>query len=156
MRDFVLAPEIEELRVSAERMAGRLLAPNVREAERAGRWPDDVMSALDGFPLSGLDLSESLGGVAAGVMAKVVVLETLAMADAGGLAGADRLGRSVGAVEACPDRKLANQVAMSCLDGSANSAFTVIDRDNGSVGLDWGPSWPPLRWISRWNVPCRA
>ena len=147
MRDFVLAPEIEELRASAERLAKNRIAPNARETEQAGRWPHDVMRVLDDFPLTGLDIPESLGGAGAGAMAKVAVLETLAMADAGGLPAADRLGRVTGAIAACPDRALALEVAASCLAGSTNSAFTVVDRDNGSAGLDWGPSWPPLRWI---------
>ena len=147
MRDFALAPEIDELRVAAGRLARSALEPNVRVVEAAGRWPDDVLAVLDGFPLGGLDLPERLGGVDAGCFAKVVVLETLAHADAGGLAAADRPGASAGAVAACPDRGLAAEVAASCLDGSAGSAFTVIDPEVGSKGLDWAPGWPALRWI---------
>lgn len=147
MRDFALAPEVEELRAAAERLARSELGPQVRESEAAGRWPDSVLSVLDGFPLSGLDLPESLGGVGAGMMAKVVALETLAMADASGLYGADRPGPAAAALLACPDQALAAQVAASCLDGSASCAITVIDPDVGSSQLDWAPGWPALRWI---------
>jgi alkylation response protein AidB-like acyl-CoA dehydrogenase len=56
----------------------------VRAAETAGTWPDGVLRALDAFPLGGLDLPEELGGAGAGCLAKVVTLETLAAADAGG------------------------------------------------------------------------
>jgi alkylation response protein AidB-like acyl-CoA dehydrogenase len=147
MRDFALAPEVEELRAAAERLARSELAPNVRAAEAAGRWPDTVLTVLDGFPLGGLDVPAELGGVDAGCLAKVVLLETLAHADASGLAGADRPGSSAGAVAACPDRSLAAEVVASCLDGSANVAFTVIDREVGSAGVDWAPGWPALRWV---------
>jgi alkylation response protein AidB-like acyl-CoA dehydrogenase len=147
MRAFALAPEIEELRGAADRLARSELAPNVREAEAAGRWPDGVLAVLDGFPLSGLDLSEALGGEGAGLLAKAVVLETVAVADAGGLPAADRTGSAAGALLACPDRALAAVVAASCLDGSARCAFTVIDPENGSPGLDWAPGWPQLRWV---------
>ena len=147
MRAFALAPEVEELRGAAERLARTELAPHVRETEAAGRWPDAVLHVLDGFPLGGLDLPPELGGAGAGLLAKVVVLETLAAADAGGLPGADRPGSSAGAVLACPDRGLAAEVAASGLDGSAQSGFTVIDPDNGSAGLDWAPGWPALRWV---------
>ncbi|MDH4145633.1 MAG: acyl-CoA dehydrogenase family protein [Acidimicrobiia bacterium] len=147
MRDFALAPEIEELRAAAERLGRSELAPNVREAEAAGRWPAAVLSVLDGFPLGGLDLPGDVGGVEAGCFAKVVVLETLAQADAGGLYGADRPGPAAGAVALCPDRALAAEVAASCLDGSAQSAFTVVDTELGSEGVDWAPGWPDLRWV---------
>lgn len=153
MRDFALAPELEELRAAAERLARSQLEPNVRDAEAAGRWPDSVLAVLDGFPLGGLDVDEDLGGVGAGCLAKVVVLETLAMADASGLAAADRPGPSAGAVSACPDRALARQIMDSCRDGTAQCAFTVVDAENGSSsrngakGIDWAPGWPALRWI---------
>src|SRR5215207_8792343 len=150
MRGFALAPELEELRTAAERLASSELAPNVREAEAAGHWPDAVLRVLDGFPLGGLDLTEALGGVDAGLFAKVVVLETLATADAGGLAGADRPGSAAGAVLACPDHTLAREVATTCIDGSAQCGFTVIDPDHGSSGLDWAPGWPALRWV--WTI----
>ncbi len=147
VRDFTLAPEIEELQAAAERLARTELEPNVRDAEAAGRWPDTVLDVLDGFPLGGLDLPEELGGVGAGATAKVVALETLAHADASGLAGADRPGPTVGAVMACPDQELAAQVAASGLDRSAQSALTVIDPEHGAHELPWGPGLPPLRWI---------
>lgn len=147
MRDFALAPELEELRAAAERLGRAELAPNVRDAEAAGRWPDSVLGVLDGFPLGGLDLPEALGGVDAGLLAKVVILETVAQFDASGLAAADRPGSSAGALLACPDQALAAEVAASLADGSAQCAFTVIDPDNGSNGVDWAPGWPSLRWI---------
>ena len=147
MRGFELTPELEELRAAAERLGRSELAPNVRDNEADGRWPATVLAVLDGFPLGGLDLPESLGGVGAGLLAKVVVLEALAAADAGGLAAADRPGIAAGAVVACPDRGLAGEVAAACLDGSAHSAFTVVDPDRRTAVVEWAPGWPALRWV---------
>ena len=147
MRDFALAPEVEELRAAAERLAQRELQPNVRYAEKAGRWPPEVLAVLEGFPLGGLDLPERLGGVEAGALAKVVVLETLAMGDAAGLAAADQPGNAVGAVLACPEASLQGEVVASCRNGAAQCAFTVLDVENGSLQLDWAPAWPALQWI---------
>ncbi|MDA3041068.1 MAG: acyl-CoA dehydrogenase family protein [Actinomycetota bacterium] len=147
MRDFALAPEIEELRSAAERLGRSELEPRVRESEAAGRWPDAVLEVLDGFPLGGLDVPEARGGVGAGALAKVVLLETLAQYDASGLPAADRPGPAVGAILACPDRSLAAEVLATALDGTAQSALTVVDVDNGSRRLDWAPGWPALRWI---------
>src|SRR4051794_37219917 len=147
MRAFALAAELEELRGAAERLARTELAPGVREAEAAGRWPAAVLDVLDGVPLGGLDLPAELGGVDAGLLAKVVVLETLAAADAGGLPGADRPGLAAGALLACPDRSVAGEVAAAGLDGSAQCGFTVVDPEVGSAALEWAPGWPPLRWV---------
>jgi acyl-CoA dehydrogenase len=147
MRGFELTPELDELRAAAERLGRSELAPHVREHEAAARWPAAVLDVLDGFPLGGLDLPESLGGVDAGLLAKVVVLEALAASDAGGLAAADRPGLAAGAVVACPDRRLAATVATACLDGSAHCAFTVVDPERTTSRLEWAPGWPALRWV---------
>lgn len=147
MRDFALAPELEELQAAADRLARDELAPAVREAEAAGRWPDHVLDVLDGFPLGGLELPEDLGGAGAGQLAKVVLLETLARADAGGLPAADRPGPTAGAVLACPDTALVDEVLASLRDGSAQAALTVLDPEAGPGGLAWAPGWPELRWV---------
>jgi alkylation response protein AidB-like acyl-CoA dehydrogenase len=145
VRDFALTPELEELRTAAVRLARNELQSNVRDAEAAGRWPGSVLAALDSFPLGGLDLPESLGGAGAGALAKVVILETLAMTDAGGLAAADRPGPCVGAILACPDDSLVAEVLGSL--GSSQSALTVVDVDDDAVALPWSPGWPDLGWI---------
>jgi alkylation response protein AidB-like acyl-CoA dehydrogenase len=147
MRGFELTPELVELQGAAERLGRTALAPLVREHERAGRWPADVLAVLDGFPLGGLDLPVRLGGVDAGLLAKVVVLEVLAAADAGGLVAADRPGLAAGAVDACPDEDVAAEVAAACLDGTAHCAFTVVDPERATHLLEWAPGWPTLRWI---------
>jgi acyl-CoA dehydrogenase len=140
MRGFELTPELDELRAAAERLGRTELAPTVRQHEADGRWPTAVLDVLDGFPLGGLDLPEALGGVDAGLLAKAVVLETLAASDAGGLAAADRPGLAAGAVIACPNRDVAVEVAGAC-------AFTVVDPERRTPRLEWAPGWPGLRWV---------
>lgn len=155
MSDFALAAEIEDLRAAAERLARRELEPNVRQAEAAGRWPDEVLAVLHGFPLGDLDLPDRLGGVEAGVLAKIVALETLAAADAAGLPAADQPGRSAGALVACPDQAIAAEVAASCRTGHHASVLVVPDLDAvGPPWVPWAPAWPALRWawISDGNV----
>ena len=147
MRDFAIAPELVALQAAAERLGRNELAPNVRDAERAGRWPDAVLTVLDGLPLGDLDLPERLGGVEASSLAKVITLERLAMADAGGLPGADRIGPSVGALLACPDISIVTEVVASLRSGAAQSALTVVDIEHEATGIEWAPGWPALRWI---------
>jgi alkylation response protein AidB-like acyl-CoA dehydrogenase len=139
---FVLSDELDELQRAASRFATEQLAPAARASEAAGRWSAPILTVLDGLAVGGLDVPERLGGVGAGCLAKVVVLEALAAGDAGGLPAADRPGRSVGALVACPDRSLARDVAAS--DGHA--ALVVLDTDDARPRVEWAPSWPSLRW----------
>jgi alkylation response protein AidB-like acyl-CoA dehydrogenase len=120
---FALAEEVEDLRAAADRFARDVLAPAVRDHERAGRWPDDVAAVVDGFT----------GG---GALAEVVLLETLATGDAGGLPAAARPGPAAGAVDACPDRSLAAAAATACWL-HVGEAHTVA----------WAPGWPERRWV---------
>src|SRR5262245_53280679 len=80
-----------------------------------------------------MDRRDGGGG---GCLAKVVLLETLAAGDAGGLPAADRPGLTAGAVDACPDRERAAAVAG---DGAA-LVVGAADR------IAWAPAWPALRW----------
>src|SRR5712692_6866625 len=116
---FALPEEIDDLRRAAARFAENELAPGVRDAEKAGTWSPDVLAVLNGFSLRELDLPEELGGVGAGSLAKIVLLEALAMGDPAGLPAADQPGASMGALVACPDRDLAHEVASGCINGEA-------------------------------------
>ncbi|HKE73747.1 MAG TPA: acyl-CoA dehydrogenase family protein [Acidimicrobiales bacterium] len=120
---FGLAEEVEDLRAAADRFAREVLAPAVRDHERAGRWPDEVAAVVDGFA----------GG---GCLTRAVLLETLATGDAGGLPAADRPGPASGAVDACPDRALAAAAAEACWL-HVGDAQTVA----------WAPGWPARRWV---------
>jgi alkylation response protein AidB-like acyl-CoA dehydrogenase len=144
---FALPEEVEELRRAATRFAEKELVPAVRDAEKAGTWSPDVLAVLKGFSLRELDLPDDLGGVGAGALAKVVLLEVLAIGDAAGLPAADQPGASMGALVACPDRDLAQKVASDCVSGDAQAALVVADAAVARpIRLEWTPGWPRLRW----------
>lgn len=145
--EFALSEELEELRSAAERLGRERLADAVRDHEAAGRWPDEVVAVLDNLPLTGLDLAERLGGVGATTMASTVILETVAAYDAAGLPAADRLGGAAAALELCPDRTLAGEIAAGCLDGRWRIALTALDETSGDR-LAWAPGWPDLAWVA--------
>lgn len=153
MTSFALSDEIEQLRQSAARFGQDVLAPAARRSEAAGAWPAEVLAVLDGFALGGLDLPSRLHGADAGSLAKVVLLETLARADAGGLAGADQPGPTVGALLACPDAKLTRLVADAAARGEGGAALCVIADDEPfeQARVHWAPARPGLRfaWLSR-------
>jgi len=151
---FAPAEEVELLRDAAARFARDVLAPAARDHERAGRWPDDVVAVVEGF------------SPGTGCLAQVVLLETLAGGDAGGLPAADRPGPAAGAVDACPDRTVAAGAADAVLAvtpdlsmaASATDAVPAVRPDRSlapvvAVGPDrlaWSPGWPQRRlvWVS--------
>lgn len=145
--EFDLPDELSELQAAADRLGRERLADGVRQHEADGRWPDDVMAVLDGLPLTGLDLAERLGGTGAGVLATAVVLEAVAVHDGAGLPAADRLGGAAAALERCPDRDLAAEIAGACLAGEARLALTALDETSGER-VAWAPSWPAPRWVA--------
>jgi hypothetical protein len=104
-----------------------VLAPAARDHERTGRWPDSVQAVVDGFTQG------------AGCLARVVLLETLAAGDAGGLLAADRPGPAAGAVDACPDPSLSASMT--------DAVLAVAGEDGLPVRVDWAPGWPRRRWV---------
>jgi len=143
-----LADEIEQLRLSASRFAAAELAPAARAAEQAGTWPPDRLEVLARLALRELDLPEEYGGAGAGCLAKVVVLETLAAGDAGGLAAADQPGMAAGALAVCPDTGLARAIADECLAGRAACAWLALDPEGPPAReVPWAPAWPAPRWV---------
>lgn len=145
---FEGTPDIKELVAVAARLGTEELDDGVRRAEQSGTWPGRVRAVLRELPLGGLDLPESLGGVGAGLVAKVAVLEELATHDAGGLPASDQPGPAVGAVLACPDPERAREVAAVGLDGHAGCALVVVDDEQPLPGrLAWLPDHPPPCWV---------
>jgi alkylation response protein AidB-like acyl-CoA dehydrogenase len=144
---FSLSDEVESLRGEAVRFATDVLAPRARQAERDGCWPSSVLEVLRRFSLREADVPVRLGGLEVGCVTKVVLLEALAGGDAGGLLAADQPGLSAGALEACPDARLASEIARACLAGEAQAALVVLDAEAaGPARIEWAPAWPALRW----------
>jgi len=145
---FSLSEPLEDLLAAADRFARSELAPGARAAEDAGAWPhrhDEVARQLG---LCDLDLPEDLGGAAAGALAKVVLLESLAYGDAGGLPALDQPGPTIGALLACPDRELAGAVATAGRSGEAGAVLVVCDPEtHDPPRLEWAPARPPCRWV---------
>jgi alkylation response protein AidB-like acyl-CoA dehydrogenase len=144
---LALPEPVERLRYHAALAASRALAPAAAASAAAGRLLPDALAAVDDLSLAELDLPPELGGAGLGALAKVTVLEALAVGDAGGLPAADQPGPAVGALLACPDPRLAAEVAAACLAGEASTALLVLDTELGDrVRVEWAPAWPPLRW----------
>lgn len=147
--NFALNDDIEALRQAAQRFAERELTPAVRDAERDGRWSDEIVRVIDGFGLPGLDLPADLGGAGIGSVAKAVLLEALASGDAGGLPGADPLGVAAGAIVACPDGGAARDIALACLNREARCALVVVpDAETAAPRIAWTPAGARWAWLT--------
>ncbi len=94
---FSLDPgeELDLLVQTARSFAQEELAPALRDAERARSVDDAVRASFTQIGLAGLELPESLGGAGLGAIARVLVNEELAAADAGAAIALDPLGAAL-------------------------------------------------------------
>jgi len=150
--NFALNEDVEALRQAAQRFAERELAADVRAAESRGCWSNEVLRVVDGFGLAGLDLPTQLGGSELGSVAKIVLLETLAHGDAGGLMAADPLGLAAGALVTCPDVAIAKTLAAACLGHEGTCALVVVpDPGHPPTRIEWTPAQTRWAWITDGN-----
>ena len=84
--------ELALVRDTARQFAGDHLAGRMRQAEAARAVDADVAAAYAEIGLSGLELPEAAGGAGLGALARVLVNEELAAADAGAALALDPLG----------------------------------------------------------------
>lgn len=146
MIDFALPAEIADLEAEILRFAENELRPKMRDFEAAGSWDEATLKSFDAFAIGALDIPESRGGVEAGSLAKVVVLEALAFGDAGGLPGADPIGPAAAAALAHPDSERARGLISSCIARESRSVLIFGKRSK----VDWlpGARAPEFSWVS--------
>lgn len=79
--EYDLAPEEEAWRERARRFAAEVLAPRVREADRAGRTDEDILRALGESGLIGAALAPAHGGGGASALAACLIAEEIGAVD---------------------------------------------------------------------------
>jgi alkylation response protein AidB-like acyl-CoA dehydrogenase len=89
---FELSEELALLQATARSFARDALLPKLRSAEAARAVDADVRAAYAQIGLDVLELPVALGGAGCGALARVLVNEELAAADAGAALALDRLG----------------------------------------------------------------
>lgn len=146
--DFELTDEQRDLSARLRHFAETELRPYARAFEARRSWSARVTHMLDDLELRALDIPRDLGGVGAGMLAKVIALEAVAWGDAGGLPAAD-LGPAAAALLACPDAEVAREVADACLahEASAHLAIRTGDEASGPVRIPWAAGSVPAGWI---------
>jgi alkylation response protein AidB-like acyl-CoA dehydrogenase len=92
MIDFELDEELALIRDTARGFADDQLRPRDRESERARAVAAEVYEAFRAIGLGAIEMPEACGGAGLGALARALVLEELAAADAGAALALDALG----------------------------------------------------------------
>jgi alkylation response protein AidB-like acyl-CoA dehydrogenase len=129
--DLALDDELELLRETARGFAAGQLRPREREHEAARAVAPEVRDLFDKTGLAALELPETLGGAALGALARALVVEELAAADAGAALALDRLGPALYGLDALPGAL--ETLARPLLDDPAARAVLVFDERDALV-----------------------
>ena len=92
MFDLDPGEELGLVAETARKFAAEELAPRLREAEAARAVAKEVRRGYTGIGLAGLEVPEGAGGAGLGAVARVLVNEELAAADAGAALALDPFG----------------------------------------------------------------
>ena len=106
MIDFEIPEELAFLGETARSFARAELAPREREHESARAVTPEVRERFEETGLAGVELPEDLGGAGLGALARTLVLEELAAADAGAALALDPLGPALPALRELGDSAL--------------------------------------------------
>jgi len=133
---------------TARSFAQEQLAPRIREAEAARDLDPAVRGAFGQIGLAGLELPEALGGAGLGPVARALVNEELAAADAGAALALDPLGPALYALAEVGGEAALAELAVPLLerDGArallvwADDASLSISGDTVSGHVPWVPA----------------
>lgn len=106
MFDLDPGDELALIAETARKFAHDQLRPRLRESEAARAVPADVREAFTAIGLAGLELPEARGGAGQSALARVLVNEELAAADAGSALALDPFGPALYAVLEAEDDAL--------------------------------------------------
>jgi alkylation response protein AidB-like acyl-CoA dehydrogenase len=126
MIDLSLDPELELLRETARQFGAERLRPRAREFEAARGVDDAARRAFAEIGLAAAAWPESLGGAGLGALARALVLEELAAADAGAALALDPLGPAFHALA-----ELGEEAALQGL------AAPLLERPGARAVLAW-------------------
>jgi alkylation response protein AidB-like acyl-CoA dehydrogenase len=129
MIDFELDEELSLIRETAAAFAGDHLRPRDREFEAARAVAPEVREAFHEIGLDALELPEALGGAGLGALARSLVVEELAAADAGAALALDPLGPAL-----YPILELGGEKATEAL------LRPLLDQPGARAVLAWDPA----------------
>jgi alkylation response protein AidB-like acyl-CoA dehydrogenase len=143
--DFALPDELVLLRETARSFAAAELAPREREHESARGVAPELRERFAKTGLARLELPEALGGAGLGALARVLVLEELAGADAGAALALDPLGPALPALAELGGDALLELVGPLLAEPGAR-AVLVCDLSDTIECRD-GRLWGTVPWL---------
>lgn len=146
MIDFDLEPELELLRATARQFADERLRRRDRDHEAARAIDPAARAAAAEIGLAAADWPEALGGAGLGALARALVLEELAAADAGAALALDPLGAAVHALTELGEEAALRAHALPLLGRPEARAWLAWNGD-GRVTLRGGRAEGRLPWI---------
>ena len=146
MIDFGLPDELALLQETARGFARDHLQGADRAAEAARAPSAAAQAAYREIGLAGLGLPEPLGGAGLGALARALVLEELAAADAGAALGLDPLGPALHALSELGGEAALRELALPLLARPGARAVLAVDLD-GRVRADGGGASGALPWV---------
>jgi alkylation response protein AidB-like acyl-CoA dehydrogenase len=129
MFDFGLSEELALVVSTAREFAQAELVPRLRAAESARGVPEPVHEAYAQIGLLGLELPAALGGAGLGALARVLVDEELAAADAGAAIALDRAGPALSALLELGGEAALVQHVVPLLEQPGARALLVSEAD---------------------------
>ncbi len=129
MFDLDPGDELELLVQTTRSFAEDELAPKLRDHEQARCVGPAVRDAFAQIGLAGLELPEALGGAGLGALARVLVNEELAAADAGATLALDPLGPALYALEELGGEAALRELALPLLEDPGRRAVLVTSAD---------------------------
>ncbi len=129
MFDFACGEDLDLVTQTARSFAADELTPNLRAFEEARAVDTPVREAFAQIGLAGLEVPESLGGAELGAVARVLVNEELAAADAGAALALDPLGPALYALHDVGGEAALREVALPLLEREATRTVLVSPHD---------------------------
>jgi alkylation response protein AidB-like acyl-CoA dehydrogenase len=148
MIDFALPDELLLIQQTAREFAEAELRPRDRQFEKERGVSDDVRRRFDEIGLARVELPERLGGAGLGALARALILEELAAADAGAALALDPLGPALYPLREFGGEKALDRFAVPVLEQPGARAMLCWDavpriretRGRASGTLPWVPA----------------
>jgi len=143
--DLDLGDELDLLVETARKLASEELRPRLRSAEAARGVDGAVREAFAAIGLAGLELPEERGGAGLGPLARVLVNEELAAADAGAALALDATGPALYPALELGEGELLEGLLEAVAPPGARAALLELDPDALRDGrlhaeLPWWPA----------------
>jgi len=134
MISFELDDEVKELQEMAKKFAENEIRPLARDAEKAGKAPDELMKKYFDLGVSMIDYPESAGGMACPLFWNAVLQEEIGFGDAAVASALGGPGHAGAAVLAFGTEEQQQRLLSPFADADAHSkrgALAFIEEDQG-------------------------